>query len=152
MIQKKSVFFTIQPYTVTNKKKYRVQLRRETLCRHTQHNTHMLSTLRTPHVASPCQTDSKRTKQVLECGASQYHHSSTRTSAHLIACRTTELRTATRSAARLLRHVGSTVSCGEWEERKRWEVGENVGILVLWGVYAARGGSCPPSRESVRFF
>jgi len=26
---------------------------------------------------------------------------------------------ATRSAARLSRHVGSTVSCGEWEERKR---------------------------------
>ena len=60
------------------------------------------------------------------------HHSAAHTSAHLIACRTTELRKATRSAARLSRHVGSTVSCGEWEERKRWEIGENVGILVLW--------------------
>lgn len=57
-------------------------------------------------------------------------HSSVHTSAHLIACRTTELRKATRSAARL-RHVGSTVSCGEWEERKRWQVGENVGIFLL---------------------
>ena len=73
------------------------------------------------------------------------------TSAHLIACRTTELRIATRSAARLSRYVGSTVSCGEWEERKRWEVSEN-GIHVLWAVYAARCGSCPPSRGSVRFF
>jgi hypothetical protein len=125
-------------------------LRREALCRHLKHNTHMLSTLHTPHVASPCQTDSKHTKQALECGASQYRHSSARTSAHLIASRTTELRRATRSAARLSRHVGShrssvgsTVSCGEWEERKKREVGENVGILVLWAVYAARGRSCP---------
>lgn len=109
-----------------------------------QHNAHTSRRITVP--------DRLETKQVLECGASQYQHSSYRTSAHLIACRTTELRRATRSAARLSRHVGSTVSCGEWEERKRWEVGENVGIFVLWAVYATRGGSCPPPRGSVRFF
>jgi hypothetical protein len=132
VIQKRSVFFTIQPYTVTNKK--------QTVFRYGEehytdtYNATPVCLVHCTHLTTQTLARQNRNERSKSWNAVLWNanrHSSVHTSSHLIACRTTALRKATRSAARLARHVGSTVSCGEWEERKRWEVGENVGIFVL---------------------